>query len=228
MRILIIEDEKDIASFVKKGLVAEKFAVDCSHNGEDGLRFAKINDYDLVVLDIGLPGKDGLTVCRELREADKTFAILILSVMTDAHIKSHALNIGADDYLAKPFSFEELLARVRALLRRKDNFTGLKLKVADLELDSLTHNVMRGNKQIQLNRKEFSLLKYFMENTGIVLTRNMILEHVWDMNADPFNNTIDVHVRYLRKKIDDKKFKKKLLHTVHGYGYKIDSLILQT
>ena len=221
MRILIIEDEEEIASFIKKGLCSENFAVDWSGTGEKGMELAKTNDYDLVILDIKLPGKDGITVLKELREAKKTFPVIMLSVKSDTPTKIEALNIGADDYLTKPFSFEELLARIRALLRREKRITGPKLKIAELELDALSHTVVRAGKSIKLNKKEFALLEYFMRNPGITLTRNMILEHVWDMSADPFTNTVDVHVRFLREKIDE-GHAKKLLHTVHGYGYKME------
>ena len=221
MRILIIEDEEEIASFIKKGLASENFAVDWSGTGEKGMELAKTNNYDLVILDIKLPGKDGITVLKELREAKKTFPVIMLSVKSDTPTKIEALNIGADDYLTKPFSFEELLARIRALLRREKRITGPKLKIAELELDALSHTVVRAGKSIKLNKKEFALLEYFMRNPGITLTRNMILEHVWDMSADPFTNTVDVHVRFLREKID-KGHAKKLLHTVHGYGYKME------
>jgi len=221
MRILIIEDEEEIASFIKKGLCSENFAVDWSGTGEKGMELAKTNDYDLVILDIKLPGKDGIMVLKELREAKKTFPVIMLSVKSDTPAKIEALNIGADDYLTKPFSFEELLARIRALLRREKRITGPKLKIAELELDALSHTVVRAGKSIKLNKKEFALLEYFMRNPGITLTRNMILEHVWDMSADPFTNTVDVHVRFLREKIDE-GHAKKLLHTVHGYGYKME------
>ena len=221
MRILVIEDEEEIASFIKKGLTAENFAVDCAFDGEEGLKCSHINDYDLAVLDIKLPKKDGLEVCRQLRRSGKTFPIIILSVKDDMPTKVGALNIGADDYLTKPFSFEELLARTRALLRREKKVIGPKLKLADLEMDVLSHTVVRADKPIKLNKKEFSLLEYFMRNVGTMLTRTMILEHVWDMNIDPFTNTVDDHVRFLREKID-KNHGRKLLHTVHGYGYKME------
>lgn len=221
MRILVIEDEEEISNFIKKGLVAENFAVDCASSGEEGLKLAGVHAYDLAVLDIGLPGKDGVEVCRELRKNKKTYPILMLSVKGETQTKVQALNTGADDYLTKPFSFEELLARIRALLRREKHIVGSKLKLVDLEMDTLSHTVRRGAKEIQLNKKEFALLEYLMRNPGITLTRNMILEHVWDMNIDPFTNTVDVHIRFLRGKID-KDCRRKLLHTVRGYGYKIE------
>jgi len=220
MRILIVEDEKEIASFIKKGLQAEYFAVDVALDGEKGLWLARINNYDAIVLDIKLPKIDGQEVCRELRKEKKEVPIIMLTVKNDTETKVQCLNIGADDYLTKPFSFEELLARIRALLRREKSMKGDKFKIGDLELDTMTHGVSRARTPINLSRKEFVLLEYFMRNPGLVLTRNMILEHVWDMNADPFTNTVDVHVKFLREKIN-KGFGKKLITTVHGCGYTI-------
>ncbi|MCH7883208.1 response regulator transcription factor [Patescibacteria group bacterium] len=221
MRILIVEDEEGIASFVGKGLRAEGFSVDWAADDRKGLWLAKTNTYDLIVLDIKLPEKDGIEICRELRKEKKTLPIIMLTVKSETATKVEALNAGADDYLTKPFSFEELLARIRALLRRPETIVGPKLKVNDLELDTLSHTVVRGSKSIQLSKKEFTLLEYFMRNAGITLTRNMILEHVWDMNVDPFTNTVDVHVRFLREKIDS-RHRRKLLHTIHGIGYKME------
>jgi len=222
MRVLFIEDDKDIASFIMHGLKDERFAVDWADTGEKGLMWAKVNSYDVGVFDIKLPGQqDGLQVCKAIRERGKTFPIIMLSVTGDVSTKIEALNLGADDYLAKPFSLAELLARIHALLRREKKITGPKLTVADLEMDTRAHTVIREGKSIQLNRKEFALLEYMMRNPGTMLTRSMILEHVWDMNADPFTNTVDVHIRFLREKIDVGR-RKKLLKTVHGFGYKIE------
>ena len=221
MRILLIEDEKDIADLVVGSLRAERFAVDWAGTGEQGLGWAKINPYDLGIFDVRLPGVGGLEVCRAIRKRGKDFPVIMLSVMNDAITKVEALNSGADDYLAKPFFMAELLARIRALLRREKILVGPIFAVADLRMDLALHTVSRGKHPIRLNRKEFSLLEYFMRHPGITLTRAMILEHVWDMNADPFTNTVDVHVRFLRQKIDD-GHRKKLLKTVHGYGYKIE------
>ncbi len=222
MRILLIEDEKEIASFILKGLRAEHFAVDWADNAEKGLMLAKVNPYDAAVLDIKLGEKgNGLEVCRAIREKGKMFPIIMLSVTTDTATKITALNLGADDYLSKPFLVGELVARIRALLRREKKLAGSKLIIADLEMDTLGHTVRRGEKLLKLNKKEFALLEYLMRNPGTKLTRSMILEHVWDMNADPFTNTVDVHVRFLRSKIDDGR-SHKLLKTVHGYGYKIE------
>jgi DNA-binding response OmpR family regulator len=248
MRILLIEDEKGIADFVANGLRAERFAVDWAATAEKGLLLAKVNPYDAGVFDIRLSspilpiasqkilqnkisetasdetresGREGLGILKEVRAKGKIFPIIMLSVTSDAQTKVDALNLGADDYLTKPFSMAELTARIRALLRREKKITEQTLLVADLALDTRAHTVTRGGKRIVLNRKEFALLEYFMRNPGTMLTRSMILDHVWDMNVDPFTNTVDVHMRFLREKIDD-GHKKKLLKTVHGYGYKIE------
>jgi DNA-binding response OmpR family regulator len=222
MRVLLIEDEREIASFIVNGLKAEHFAVDWANTGEKGLMWAKVNAYDLAVLDIKLgEHENGIDICKAIREKGRTFPIIMLSVTSDTITKIQALNIGADDYLTKPFLVAELIARMRALLRREKKLTGPKLTIADLEMDTLTHTVKRKGKEIALNRKEFALLEYLMRNPGTTLTRSMILEHVWDINADPFTNTVDVHIRFLRAKLDE-GHKKKLLKTVHGYGYKIE------
>jgi two-component system OmpR family response regulator len=222
MKILLIEDEKEIANFIMNGLRAEHFAVDWAETGAKGLMWAKVNAYDLAVIDINLgSGESGIDICEAIRAKGRTFPIIMLSVINDAHTKIEALNIGADDYLTKPFFVAELIARIRALLRREKKLTGPKLIIADLEMDTLAHTVSRAGKDIRLNRKEFSLLEYFMRNAGTTLTRGMILEHVWDINADPFTNTVDVHVRFLRAKIDE-GHKQRLIKTVHGYGYKIE------
>lgn len=222
MRILLIEDEKDIADFILQGLRADRFAVDWAATGSQGLSWGKVNPYDLAIMDIKLPnGENGLNICKALRGKGKTFPIIILSVAHDTSTKIDALNLGADDYLTKPFSLAELLARVRALLRREKKIEGPKLGIGDLTMDVNAHIVMRGKKKIHLNRKEFSLLEYLLRNPGTTLTRNMILDHVWDMSADPLTNTVDVHIRFLRRKIDEGR-RKKLLKTVHGYGYKIE------
>ncbi|HEX4103938.1 MAG TPA: response regulator transcription factor [Candidatus Paceibacterota bacterium] len=222
MRVLLLEDEKDIARFILEGLKAERLAVDWAETGEKGLMWAKVNSYDIGIFDIKLAGgQNGIQVCRTIRERGKNFPIIILSVTGDVSTKIEALNLGADDYLAKPFSLAELLARVRALLRRERKIVGPRLSLGDLEMDTQAHTVARAGKRIELNRKEFALLEYLMRNPGTTLTRAMILEHVWDMNADPFTNTVDVHIRFLREKIDI-GHKKKLLKTVHGFGYKIE------
>lgn len=220
MKILIIEDEKDIASFIKKGLQAEHFAVDAATNGKDGSYFALTNDYDLVLLNLRLPDIYGLEVFKQVKEQKPNLPIIILSVESEIKKKVEAFDLGVHDYLTKPFAIEELVARIRALLSRDKNLGSTKLRIADLEMDLKAHTVIRGDQKIELRHREFSLLEYFMRNPGVVLTRSMILEHVWDINVDPFTNTVDVHIRHLRGKIDE-GFKKNLLKTVHGSGYKI-------
>ena len=222
MRILLIEDEREIASLIVRSLKANRFAVDWAKTSEEGLLWAKVNPYDLGIVDINLGrGMNGLEICKEIRGKKISFPIIILSVVADQRTKVDALNMGADDYLTKPFVTGELLARINALLRREKKMTGTKLKVGELQMDLLAHIVRRGDKEVVLNKKEFALLEYFMRNPGITLTRTMILEHVWDMNADPFTNTVDVHVRFLRAKIDD-GWDKKVIITVHGHGYRLE------
>lgn len=224
MKILLVEDEREIAHFIINGLKAEHFTVDWAKGSAKGFMWAKVNAYDVAIIDINLGnGESGLDLCGEIRKKGRMFPIIMLSVVNDAHTKIAALNIGADDYLTKPFFVAELLARIRALLRREKKLTGPKLTIADLTMETLAHTVTRAGVEIKLNRKEFTLLEYFMRNAGTTLTRGMILEHVWDVNADPFTNTVDVHVRFLRAKIDD-GHEQKLIKTVHGYGYKIEGV----
>lgn len=220
MRILVIEDEIKISDFLKKSLEAECFAVDVAGDGERGSYLARINDYDLVILDNILPKKTGLEVCQEIRKDGKNMPIIMLSVKAETSTKVELLNAGADDYLIKPFSLEELLARMKALLRRPHQIESEVLTIDDITLDTKRNIVKQGDKEVYLTRKEFMLLEYLMKNPGIVLSRGMILEHVWDMNADPFSNTIESHILSLRRKIDNKG-KKKLIHTISGRGYKI-------
>lgn len=221
MRILLVEDSKEIINFLKPSLEAEHFAVDVAEDGEKGSFLGRTNDYDLIILDIILPKKSGLEVCREIREKGKTAPIIVLSVKSETVTKVELLNAGADDYLIKPFSLEELLARIRALLRRPKQIKGDILEIDDLILDTKRCSVKRGKKEIHLTRKEFMLLEYLLRNMGIVLSRGMIMEHVWDMNVDPFSNTIESHILSLRRKMDFPG-KKKLIHTVSGRGYKLD------
>lgn len=218
MRILLVEDEKKIASFVRRGLREEHYVVDVAHDAEKADLLASVNLYDLIILDRMLPGKDGVDVCKEMRNKKVDTPILMLTAKDTVKDKIAGLDAGADDYLAKPFAFDELLARIRALLRRKKLDKTTALKIADLELDQLTHKVKRSGKEIQLTSKEYSLLEYFMLNANTVITRTMISEHVWNEDFDSFTNVIDVYVNYLRNKIDQ-GFKKKLIHTVRGTGY---------
>lgn len=222
MKILIVEDEREVADFIIKGLMAERFVVDWARTAGEGMAFVKAGRYDLVVMDVNLGKSDnGLDLCAALRSAGEIFPIIMLSVTNDAATKVKALNLGADDYLTKPFFIVELLARIRALLRREKKITGPKLVIADIVLDMLAHTATRAGKLLGLSRKEFTLLEYFMRNPGTTLTRAMILENVWDVNADPFTNTVDVHVSFLRTKIDRGR-RHKLISTVYGYGYKME------
>jgi heavy metal response regulator len=218
MRILVVEDEERIASFVARGLREAHYVVDVASDGEKGLYLAEINEYDLLILDIRLPGCDGISICRQLRSKKIEVPILMLSAKSSADDKVRGLNCGADDYLAKPFAFKELLARVQALLRRNKPSQGGVLRVGDLELNQLTHKVTRKDKEIELTSKEYTLLEYFMLNPGTVISRTMISDHVWHEDFDSFTNVIDVFVNYLRAKID-KGFAKPLIHTIRGSGY---------
>ncbi len=218
MRILLVEDEERIASFVARGLKEAHYVVDTAGDGEKGLFMAEVNEFDLIILDILLPKKDGISICRELRGKGIDTPILMLSAKDSADDKVRGLNFGADDYLAKPFVFKELLARVQALLRRKIPNKGGVLVIGGLELNQLTHKVTRQGKEIELTSKEYALLEYMMLNPGKVITRTMISEHVWHESFDSFTNVIDVYMNYLRNKID-KGFKKALIHTIRGSGY---------
>tara|TARA_Y100000588_G_scaffold319543_1_gene349633 strand:+ start:238 stop:906 length:669 start_codon:yes stop_codon:yes gene_type:complete len=218
MRILIVEDEKKVAAFIKKGLEEETYAVDIAVDGEEGLHLGEQNQYDLIILDLMLPKINGLEILSVLRSNKIETPILLLTAKDSVDDKVKGLNEGADDYLTKPFAFSELLARIRVLLRRGKTETKTTLEIADLTLNLVSHKVNRGNEEIELTGKEYSLLEYFMRNQEKVLTRTMIAEHVWDYNFDTFTNVIDVYVNHLRKKID-KSFSTKLLHTLRGVGY---------
>jgi heavy metal response regulator len=220
MRILIIEDEGKIAAFLKRGLKEEGYAVDVAADGEQGYFLASTQDCDLIILDLMLPGLDGLDLCRKLRAEGNEARILVLTARDKVRDKVQGLNAGADDYLTKPFAFEELLARVRALLRKREAGSPTKLQVADLTMDLLTHKVLRAGREIELTSREFALLEYLIRNVETVVTRTMIAEHVWDVNFDTFTNVIDVYMSYLRNKID-RDFPDKLIRTVRGRGYVI-------
>lgn len=218
MRLLVIEDEKKVASFIKQGMEEEGYAVDVAHDGPEGLAMALDRVHDLILLDISLPGMDGLQVLKELRQRKVTTPVLLLTVRATIEDKVLGLDSGADDYLTKPFAFEELVARVRALLRRRPEGEPPLLQVADLVLDPSRRTAARGGRKIELTAKEFALLDYFMRNPGRVLTRTMIIEHVWDYDFDTMTNLVDVYVNYLRKKIDAGR-QPKLIQTVRGVGY---------
>jgi DNA-binding response OmpR family regulator len=218
MRILVVEDEKKTASFIRKALQAEGFAVDVCHNGEDALSAPAVTPYDVIVLDIMLPGRDGLSLLRHWRQNRQSTPVLLLSARGEVNERVEGLNIGADDYLPKPFALVELIARVRALTRRSGENKSVVLKVADLSLDTVTHLAERGGKRIELTAREYRLLEYLMRSAGRLCGRMMILEKVWDYSFDPGTNLVDVYVKRLRQKVDA-DFEPKLLHTVRGTGY---------
>jgi two-component system copper resistance phosphate regulon response regulator CusR len=222
VRVLVVEDERKVASFVARSLQEEGFAVDVAHEGREGLERALGTDYDAIVLDVMLPGLDGLGLVSQLRQEGRRTPVLLLTARDTVGDRVKGLDSGADDYLVKPFAVEELLARVRALLRRRDGVLRPgPLAVGDLVLDPDTRRARRGDREIELTAKEYALLDYFMRNPGRVLTRPMIAEHVWNVDFDTFSNVIDVYVAYLRNKIDA-PFDVKLLRTVRGMGYMLE------
>jgi len=223
MRILIIEDEHKIAQALKEGLEDESYAVDISYNAEDGLSMTTITDYDLIILDRMLPGDhDGIWVARSLREKKNHTPILMLTAKGELEDKIRGLDSGVDDYLIKPFAFEELLARMRALLRRPKSALSNILSTQSIELNTRSFSVTRFEKEVKLSKKEFSLLEYFMRHQGQTLSKETIIEHVWDYDADILPNTVEAYVKYLRTKLE-KPFKAaSVLHTVHGFGYKFE------
>lgn len=222
MRILVVEDEHKIASSIKKGLEQESFAVDVAFDGNRGYDLASGEDYDLIILDILLPGIDGLQICKNLRSQNIHTPILMLTAKGQVEDKVAGLNAGADDYLTKPFFFEELLARVRALIRRPKSSIGLLLSFKDLSLDTVSFGVKRGSKIISLSSKEFALLEYLLRHKNQIVTKDQIISHVWDYDADVLPNTVEVYIGYLRHKVD-KPFpdKSPLIQTIRGFGYKL-------
>jgi DNA-binding response OmpR family regulator len=224
MRILVVEDEHRIGTSIKKGLELEKFAVDLVFDGRDGFDLASTEEFDCLILDLMLPGLDGITICKKLRSLNIHTPILILTAKSQLEDKITGLDSGADDYLTKPFSFEELLARVRALTRRSSGGHNPVLKVADLVLDTINFQVKRGNTPINLSGKEYSLLEYLMRQAGNIISKDQITSHVWNYDDDILPNTIEVFIRKLRQKIE-KPFKnrKNLIKTVRGFGYKIEN-----
>ncbi len=222
MKLLIVEDEYKIAASLKKGLEQEKFVVDISHDGEDGYNLASTEDYDVLILDVMLPKMDGFEICRKLREAKKFTPILMLTAKGMLEDKIAGFDAGADDYLPKPFAFEELLARVRALSRRPKDVLNDNLSLNDLSLNTKTFEVKRDQRTIQLSQKEFALLEYMIRHPNQILSKDQIIQHVWDYDADVLPNTVEVYIGYLRQKID-KSFinQAPLIHTIRGFGYKL-------
>ena len=218
MRLLLVEDEEKVANFVQRGLTAERFAVDVARDGTTGLELARSYDYDLVILDLLLPKLEGTEVLRKIRRGNPQIPILILTARDELQDKVIHFEAGADDYLTKPFAFAELLVRIKALLRRGATKQETVLRIADLELDRLSQQVRRGGKRIELTSKEYSLLEYLMANAGRVLSRTMIIEHVWDQSFDGATNIVDVYVRHLRDKVDAGR-EQNLIRTVRGVGY---------
>src|SRR5438874_13589866 len=227
MRVLLIEDEAKVSSFVSRGLTAERFAVDVARDGKSGLELAQTYQYDLLILDLMLPGLSGGEVLRRIRKTNSQVPVLILTARDAVGDKVEHFEAGADDYLTKPFAFAELLVRVKALLRRGPVTRASVLRIGDLELDRLAQQVKRAGKRIELTSKEYGVLEYLMANAGRVLSRTMILEHVWDQSFDGATNIVDVYVRHLRSKVDD-PHQAKLIRTIRGLGYVISESEMET
>ncbi len=218
MRILVIEDEKKVASFIRNGLSEEMYAVDVAHDGENGLEMAMEKHYDVIILDVMLPKRDGMSVIRDLRASGSVTPVLMLTARATTQDRVQGLDLGADDYLTKPFHFEELAARVRSLLRRTSSEKSTVLTCGELSLDTVTHRAMRSGKEFELTTKEYSLLEYLMRNKGRVLSRSLIQQHVWSYSFDTESNIIDVYVKRLRGKIGDEVVAK-MIRSVRGVGY---------
>lgn len=225
MKILIIEDDKDTAEYIAERLLEKCLAVDIAYDGTKGIHMAKTNDYDLILLDHALPKKDGTTVAGEIRNlavaSRRNTPIIMISVISELDHKVSALELGIDDYVTKPFFFDELYARIQAILRRPRDISSHILQFDDLAVDVTTQKVTRGNTSVYLTKKEFSLLEYLIRNKGSVVSRGSITEHVWDMNIDPVSNTIEMHILNLRKKLESSR-KRRIIHSVPGRGYKLD------
>jgi len=220
MRILVVDDDRRLCTVIKRGLLEESYAVDLAYDGEDGEYFAEVNPYDLIILDIMLPNKDGIEVCHELRAKKINTPILMLTARDTVEDRVKGLDTGADDYLVKPFAFSELLARVRALLRREGMSKSPELQVGDLTLNTLTRQVWREQRPVELTTKEYVILEYFMRHPNVVVTRTMIEEHAWDYDFDSLSNLVDVYIRRLRRKIDNER-EDSLIQTVRGAGYRL-------
>ena len=221
MRVLLVEDEERISAFVSRGLREELYVVDVARDGDEALGFARSSEYDLIILDVRLPLRDGFSVCQELRGGGCKTPVLMLTARDAVEDRVHGLDVGADDYLVKPFAFKELLARLRALARRPPETQPLKLQLGDLMLDTVTHHATRAGRAIELSAREYRLLEYLLRHSGQPLTRTQIAEGVWGYDFDAQSNVVDVYIRYLRRKLDD-PFETKLIQTVRGTGYKIE------
>lgn len=219
MRVLIVDDETTLTKVLTKKLEPH-FAVDVAHDGEEGSFLGCTNNYDLAIIDYHLPHRRGPEVCQDIRLTGKNYPILMLSMERETNKKIELLNLGADDYMTKPFSYEELYARIKAMLRRPQPVVKTILRIDDLTLNTIAHSVDRGGAKINLTKKEFMLLEYLMRNQNQILSRGTLMEHVWDMNADAFSNTIEMHILTLRRKIDGPG-KSRLIHTIVGRGYKL-------
>lgn len=226
MRILLIEDDRDTSEYLSKRLREYCFAVDCAYDGPEGISYAKSFDYDIILLDFELPGKNGLTIAQEIRNdthpTRKNTPLIMISVTSDIDHKLSAFHNGFDDYLAKPFFFDELLARIQSVLRRPQKISTPQLSLEDLTLDLHTQQVTRGGTSVYLTKKEFALLEYLLKHKGSLVSRGALAEHVWDATINPLSNTVEMHVLNLRKKIEQAN-KKRLIHSIAGRGYKIDS-----
>ena len=220
MKILVVEDERKIAGFIRRGLQEQGFAVEVCANGNDAFTLASTRPYDAIVLDIMLPGRDGLSILRGLRERKQAVPVILLTARTELNERVDGLNLGADDYLTKPFYIEELIARIHAVTRRGREGQGSMLEVGDLTVDLLTRKTRRGGREIELTTREFNLLERLMSSAGRVLTRTQLLEHVWGYDFDPETNLVDVNIRRLRQKIDDDS-DEPLIETVRGVGYRM-------
>jgi len=220
MRILVVDDDRRLCAIIKRGLLEEAYAVDLAYDGEEGEYLAEVNPYDLIILDIMLPNKDGIEVCQELRAKKINTPILMLTAKDTVEDRVTGLDTGADDYLVKPFAFSELLARVRALLRREGISKSPELRVGDLTLNTLTRQVWRGQRPIELTTKEYVILEYIMRHPNVVVTRTMVEEHAWDYDFDSLSNLVDVYIRRLRRKIDTER-EDSLIQTVRGAGYRL-------
>jgi DNA-binding response OmpR family regulator len=220
MRILVVDDDRRLCNIVKRGLIEEAYAVDVAYDGEEGEYLAEVNPYDLIILDIMMPKKDGIEVCHELRSKNINIPIMMLTAKDAVEDRVKGLDAGADDYMVKPFAFSELLARIRALLRREGSVKSAELKIGELILNTRTRELWKGKRVIELTTKEYTILEYLMRHPNMVVTRTMIEEHAWDYNFDSLSNLVDVYIRRLRRKMDDVE-EESIIQTIRGAGYRL-------